>query len=55
MNDHDLLLIVTICNLLGHKIGPGDVEIAFKQAQESLKALRDWTPPAKTPLTSPHS
>lgn len=55
MNDRDMLLTITICNLLGHKISPGDVEIAFKQAQESLRALRDSTQSTKKPQAAPYS
>jgi hypothetical protein len=55
VNDHDLLLTMTICKLLGREVGPGDVEVAFKQAREALKALRDWSQPAETTPIPPRS
>jgi hypothetical protein len=41
MNDHDLLLAMTICELLGKDVYPRDVKDAFKHAQEKFKAFQD--------------
>lgn len=40
MNDHDMLLVMTICELLGKDAYPEDVERAYRQAQGKLKTSR---------------
>jgi hypothetical protein len=45
MNDHDLLLVMTICELLGKSVYPGDVEVAYQQAQGKLKTSREPSTP----------
>ncbi len=47
MNDHDMLLVMTICELLGTSAYPGDVERAYEQAKGKLKASREPITPAQ--------
>ena len=37
MSDHELLLVITICQLLGKSVAPADVLEAHRVAQERLE------------------
>jgi hypothetical protein len=50
MNDHDLLLTMMICELLGKDVYPGHVKDAFKHAQEKLKTFQESIQPARESL-----
>jgi hypothetical protein len=41
MDEHEMLLAMAICELLGKKVYPNEVADAFKQAQEKLKRYRE--------------
>jgi hypothetical protein len=41
MNEHEMLLTMAICTLLGKDVYPNDVADAFKQAQEKLKRYQE--------------
>ncbi len=39
MNEHEMLLAMAICELLGKDVYPNQVAEAFKHAQEKLKSI----------------
>jgi hypothetical protein len=41
MNEHEMLLAMAICELLGKAVYPNQVADAFKLAQEKLKSYRE--------------
>jgi hypothetical protein len=54
MNERDLLLTMTICELLEKNVYPAAVRDAFKHAQEKLKTFQESTQPASKSLLPPH-
>jgi hypothetical protein len=54
MNERDMLLTMTICELLGKDVFPGQVKDAFKHAQEKLKTFQESTRSASESLLPPH-
>jgi hypothetical protein len=38
MNEHDVLLVLTICQLLGKQTNPAGVQEAYRVSQENLAA-----------------
>ncbi len=50
MNERDMLLTMTICELLGKDVFPGQVKDAFKHAQEKLKTFQESTQSASESL-----
>jgi hypothetical protein len=47
MNDHDVLLVMTICQILGKDPYPDEVEREFKQAKQKLDTSREPPTPAQ--------
>jgi hypothetical protein len=41
MDEHEMLLAMAICELLGKDVYPNQVAEAFKRAQEKLKRYRE--------------
>jgi len=54
INVCDMLLTMTICELLGKDVFPGQVKDAFKHAQEKLKTFQESTRSASESLLPPH-
>ncbi len=46
MNEHDMLLILTLCELLEKSVRPSDVEYAYEEAKRKLESDHGPTPPA---------
>jgi hypothetical protein len=52
MDDKDLLLVMTICDLLGKPVKPEEVDKAFAKAQERLE--RSGRPPREAKISHAH-
>ena len=44
MNQHDMLLILTLCELLEKSVEPKEVERAYEEAKRKLEAHREPPP-----------
>ena len=53
MNQHDMLFILTLCELLDKSVEPKEVERAYEEAKRKLEAHRQPTPEA-TFSRAPH-
>lgn len=52
MDDHDIILVMAICELLGKSVAPKDVEKAIEKAREKLE--RSGQPPRAAVTSHAH-